>query len=153
MDSLWADLQAWIGAHYQWIKAIHIMAVIAWMAALFYQPRLFVYHAMAAPGSDAIATFKVMQHKLEKVIMTPAMVVALATGLLMLAMLPWSLGWVQLKVAGVAGMLGFHGACMHWRRVFARDANRHGHKFYRLANEVPTLLMILIVIMAVVEPI
>jgi protoporphyrinogen IX oxidase len=141
---------------YPWIKALHVIALIAWMAAMLYLPRLFVYHASLPPGPGSAAqseTFKVMERRLLKAIMTPAMI---ATWVLGLA-LAWisgfyAAGWLQAKFALVLAMSGMHGAFARWVKDFAADRNRRGHRFYRVANEVPTLLMILIVILAVVKP-
>ncbi len=144
-----------LGPWLQWEKAFHLMAVIAWMAGLFYLPRLYVYHCQAEPGSAQSEGFKVMERRLLKQITTPAMVVALLFGSL-LVMTPgaidWSAGWWHAKLAGVVLMLGFHGACAAWRKDFLVDRNRRPQRFYRMANELPTVLMVVIVIMAVVQP-
>ena len=140
---------------YLWLKALHIVSVIAWMAGLLYLPRLFVYHAQAEPGSAASETFKIMERRLMKAIMTPAMVASAVFGGLLLMQLDraaWADGWIHAKLAGVAGLLLAH-ACMEgWRRAFACDANGHSAKFFRIVNELPTLLMIAVVIFAVVKP-
>lgn len=138
---------------YLWIKALHIMAVIAWMAALLYMPRLFVYHAMAPVGSGQSETFKVMERRLLKAISTPAMVVTWLAGLFLAYDGGWYMdGWFHAKLALVLGMSAVHGFQARWVRDFAADANRRPAKFYRIANEVPTLLMIGIVILVVVKP-
>ena len=141
---------------YDWIKAFHVVALIAWMAAMLYLPRLFVYHASlpAGPGSAAqSATFKVMERRLLKAIMNPAMI---ATWLLGLT-LAWTSGyyaspWLQAKFALVLAMSGIHGWLARMVKDFAADRNTRGHRFYRVINEVPTLLMVAIVILAVVKP-
>ena len=149
-------MSAWLAAAYPWLKALHIIAVIAWMAGLLYLPRLFVYHAAAAPGSEQSETFKTMERRLLKAIMTPAMI---ATWLFGLAMI-WSMGlaafkasgWLHAKLLLVLAMSAMHGVMSRWQADFAADRNRHPQKFFRIANEIPTLLMILIVILAVVKP-
>jgi putative membrane protein len=141
---------------YPWIKALHIVAVVSWMAGLFYLPRLFVYHAeLAAAGSELAEVFKVMEAKLLRLIMNPAMTATWALGIL-LALTPgvveWSEAWIYVKLAGVAVLTWFH----HWlalrRKDFARDANRLSGRTYRLANELPLAALVLIVVMVVVRP-
>jgi putative membrane protein len=140
---------------YPWIKALHIISVIAWMAAMLYMPRLFVYHADAAAGSVQSETFKVMERRLARAIMLPAMIATLLFGGLLLAtpgIVDFHQGWLHAKLALVLGMLvvqHFFGA---WRRAFAEDRNRHSARFYRMINEVPTVIMIAIVILVVVKP-
>ena len=140
---------------YPWIKALHIISMIAWMAAMLYMPRLFVYHAGAVVGSVQSETFKVMERRLARAIMLPAMVATLLFGGLLLAtpgIVDFHQGWLHAKLTLVLGMLilqHFFGA---WRRAFAEDRNRHSARFYRMINEVPTLIMIAIVILVVVKP-
>jgi putative membrane protein len=134
-----------------WIKALHIVFVIAWFAGLFYLPRLFVYHAQSddAPSRER---FKVMERKLYRGIMMPSMLLALASGLWLWLGYGFAGGWLHLKVALVAVLVAYH----FWMRAlmgeFARDANRHGHAFYRWVNEVPAVLLVVIVILVVVKP-
>ncbi len=146
---------SWLAALYPWTKAFHIISVVAWMAGLLYLPRLFVYHAAARPGSEASETFKVMERRLLRGIMNPAMVATYVFGIL-LALTPgvveWSLGWIYIKLASVVGLTVIHHLLARWRRNFAADTNRHSARFYRIANEVPTLLLVIIVIMVVVKP-
>ena len=139
---------------YLWIKALHVIAVIAWMAGILYLPRLFVYHAQAEVGSPSSETFKVMEAKLYGVIMTPAMIVALVCGLAMIALNPALLnsGWLHVKLLFVFGLVIIHFLMNGWRQDFARDANRRSQKFFRIANEVPTLAMMVIVVMVIVRP-
>ena len=140
---------------YSWLKAVHVIAVISWMAGLLYLPRLFVYHCAQAPGSAASETFKVMERKLLRYIMNPSMIVVFAVGFWLIWEMgagAWSLGWLHAKLAFVAVLAGMHGMMAKWRRAFELDRNRHSHRFYRVMNEVPTLLMIAIVILAIVEP-
>ena len=136
-----------------WVKAAHVVSIIAWMAALLYLPRLLVYHCDAPPGSDRSETFKVMERRLLKAIAVPAMVSSYVFGVWMAILLqPWSEGWFWTKVALVVGLTVFHEQLAGWVRAFARDANTRPARFYRLASEVPTLLMIAIVILVIVKP-
>ncbi|MGE4218107.1 MAG: protoporphyrinogen oxidase HemJ [Alphaproteobacteria bacterium] len=138
---------------YQWVKAVHLIAVISWMAGLLYLPRLFVYHADAEPGSAMSETFKVMERRLLRAIMNPAMIVTWAAGLLMLHWSGvWTEGWMHAKLALVIGLTAMHMAMASWRRAFAEDRNRRPARFYRIANEVPTVAMILIVVLVIVQP-
>jgi putative membrane protein len=143
---------------YLWIKAIHVIAVISWMAGLLYLPRLFIYHCEAEPGSVQSETFKVMEGKLSRIIMRPAMVVTLVFGLLMISIpgtpgyLPHAGYWLWAKLLFVAVLLWSHFQMMGWRDDFAQDRNQHPQRFYRIRNEVPTLLMIGIVIFVIAKP-
>jgi putative membrane protein len=141
------------GNAYLWIKAVHIMAVMSWMAGLFYLPRLFVYHADAEAGSELSETFKVMERRLLRAIMTPAMVVTWVLGLIMAYDGGFHLQhWFHAKFLMVLAMTGIHFFLAHCRAEFAQDANRHRAKFYRMLNEAPTLLMIGIVILVILKP-
>lgn len=147
--------QGWLADWYLWLKAFHVVSVVAWMAGLFYLPRLFVYHAeRAVPGGELDETLKIMEQKLLRVIMNPAMVAAWIFGGLMLAadVVDWSRAWPWVKAVLVLAMTWFHHDLARWRKDFAADRNRRSGKFYRIANEVPTLILVLVVIMAVVEP-
>jgi putative membrane protein len=138
---------------YLWIKALHIMAVISWMAALFYLPRLMVYHCEAPVGSPQSETFKIMERRLLKAICTPAMIVTWLAGLYLLYEGGWIVsGWMHAKLALVLVMSGFHGALSKWVRAFAQDQRAHSGRFYRMANEVPTVLMIGSVLLVVLKP-
>ena len=144
-----------LAGFYPWIKALHVIAVISWMAGMLYLPRLFVYHVDAAPGSDKSETFKVMEQRLLRAIINPAMGLAWIFGLLMLATpgtVDWSEGWIYVKLAAVVLMSGLHGQLSRWRKDFEADRNRRSARFYRLVNEVPTVLLIVIVIMVIVKP-
>jgi putative membrane protein len=136
-----------------WVKALHIISVIAWMAGMLYLPRLFVYHAEAAKGSEPAETFKVMERRLLKGIVNPAMILVFLTGFTLVYLTgDWRDGWWQAKfvlVLGLAGLHGFFGRCV---RGFAEDRNERSARFYRILNEAPTILMILIVVLAVVKP-
>ncbi|MEX1146881.1 MAG: protoporphyrinogen oxidase HemJ [Sphingomonadales bacterium] len=140
---------------YLWIKALHIISVIAWMAGMLYLPRLYVYHAGVAAGSEQSELFKVMERRLLRAIINPAMMAAFFFGIL-LAVTPgiidWSAGWVHLKLAAIITMTAFHGFLARWRKDFERDRNRRPARFYRWMNEGPTVLMIVIVVAAVVKP-
>ncbi|HLI20308.1 MAG TPA: protoporphyrinogen oxidase HemJ [Stellaceae bacterium] len=140
---------------YPWLKALHIISVVAWMAGLLYLPRLFVYHADAAIGSDKSETFKVMERRLLRGIMHPAMIATVIFGALLAGVpgiVDWRAGWIYGKLVLVAALLAMHYACMRWQRAFAADRNRHAAKFFRIVNEVPTLILIGIVILVVVKP-
>ncbi|MGV6871468.1 protoporphyrinogen oxidase HemJ [Pseudochelatococcus sp. B33] len=138
---------------YDWLKALHIISVIAWMAALLYLPRLYVYHAEAAPGSDRIAAFKVMERRLYRAIMTPAMIAAWVFGLLTAYDGGWfTSGWLHAKLLFVIILSGFHGFLGAELRRLAADKSTRSPRFYRIINEVPTLLMIVIVLLAVLKP-
>ena len=134
------------------IKALHVISMVAWFAGLFYLPRLFVYHA-TAEDSISIERFKVMERRLLRAIMTPAMILAWITGLTLAAQAGFfSAGWLHLKLTLVVIMSGAHGYLSRCVRSFAADANQRGHTFYRVLNEVPTLLMIGIVMAVIVKP-
>jgi putative membrane protein len=143
-------LATWI----PWLKALHVIAVIAWMAGLLYLPRLFVYHAETRVGSDLSETFKVMERRLLRGIINPAMVavfvfggaLALAEGFASLG------GWFHAKLLLVLLLAGLHGYMARWRKEFERDERLHSARFFRYANEVPTVLMIAIVVLAIVKP-
>ena len=139
---------------YEWIKALHVIAVIAWMAGMLYLPRLFVYHCEAEAGSKQSETFKVMERRLLKAIINPAMIVTWLAGLYLAWSGRWlfTSWWIYGKLFLVLVLSGVHGLFARWVKDFAADRNRHQQKFYRLINEVPTLLMIGIVILVVVKP-
>jgi len=147
---------AWLADLYPWLKAFHIVGVIAWMAGLLYLPRLFVYHCRAETGSIQSETFKIMERRLLRGIMNPAMVATYVFGILVL-LTPemidyWRSGWFHIKVVLIVGLTVYHHALARWRKVFAADANTRPVRFYRLMNEVPTAIMIGIVVMVVVKP-
>lgn len=136
-----------------WIKAAHVLAIIAWMAGMLYLPRLFVYHADAPQGSDVSATFKIMERRLLKAIINPAMALAFVTGFTLVYLTgDWQDGWWQAKFILVLGLTGLHGYFARCVRTFAEDANERPARFYQVLNEAPTALMILIVVLAVVKP-
>ncbi len=138
---------------YRWELAFHIVSFTAWMAGLFYLPRLFVYHCQVAPGSAESARFKVMERRLLKQITTPAMIATWLFGILLVltpGAVDWGAAWWWTKLTGVILMSGFHGACSKWRKNFLNDANVKPERFYRIANEVPTVLFVIIVFCVVV---
>ncbi|MEO9168516.1 MAG: protoporphyrinogen oxidase HemJ [Aestuariivirga sp.] len=139
---------------YLWLKVIHILAVISWMAGLFYLPRLFVYHTRQAVGSDADALFKLMERRLMKAIMRPAGVVALIAGIATVyaAGFSWSEKWLLLKLLGVVGICFYHGLLEMHLASLARGERLKSERYYRLINEIPTVLLIWIVIFVVVKP-
>jgi len=139
--------------YYNWIKAGHLISVIAWMAGLLYLPRLFVYHSMEDVGSDASAIFKTMERRLLRFIMNPAMLASFGFGIWMLLVNPELLeeSWMQWKILLLVGMTGIHALLSRWRRFFDNDANTWSPRFFKIINEVPTVLMIGIIILAVVK--
>lgn len=145
----------WLVPLYLWIKALHIVSVIAWMAGMLYLPRLFVYHCDAAPGTPASEMLKVMERRLLRAIINPAMVATFVFGGALLATpgaVDWPEGWIYAKLALVLALTGVHGMLSRWRKDFENDRNQRPARFYRIINEVPTILMIAIVILVVVKP-
>lgn len=147
-------MQALLLSYYEWLKALHLIAVISWMAGLLYLPRLFVYHADADKDSELSETFKIMERRLLRVIMNPAMTATWLFGLLLL----WANDsllhspWMHVKLSCVALLTIFHHALARWRKTFLKDENKRPAKFYRRINEIPTLLMIVIVVMVIARP-
>jgi protoporphyrinogen IX oxidase len=138
---------------YLWLKALHVIAVIAWMASLLYLPRLMVYHCGAEPGSKQSETFKIMEQRLLFFIANPAMIATWLFGIaLMLEGEYYRAGWMQVKFALVLVLSALHGLNARWTKDFAADRNRRTARFYRIMNEVPALLMVAIVILAIVKP-
>ena len=140
---------------YPWLKAFHVISVIAWMAGMLYLPRLYVYHCTVAPGTAESERFKVMERRLLKQIINPAMMATWTFGILLVltpGVIAWHWGWWDVKFTCVILLSAFHGNLSKWRRDFLEDRNRRPQRFYRIANEIPTLLMIIIVIMVIVRP-
>jgi len=138
---------------YLWLKALHVIAVIAWMAGMLYLPRLFVYHADAQKGSPMSETFKVMERRLLKAIINPSMFVVFVTGPALAYVAGfWQDPWLQIKFALALGLGAVHGYLARCVKTFARDANIRPARFYRILNEVPTALMIMIVLLVVLKP-
>jgi len=148
-------LSSWLGDAYPWIKSAHIVSIVAWMAGLLYLPRLYVYHSMAPSGSDRSETFKVMERRLQKAIMTPAMIATWAFGLLLAAtpgVVDWRMGWIWAKLAVVLGLTMFHALLSGWGKGFTLDRNQRSTRFFRAVNELPTVALIAIVVLVVVKP-
>jgi len=138
---------------YLWLKALHIIAVMAWMAGMLYLPRLFVYHAAAQPGSELSDTLKTMERRLLNFIMVPAMMVTWIVGIVLVLQGQWlGAGWFHVKLVAVVIMTVVHGLFVHWVNEFAFDRNRHSQKFFRIVNEIPSVLLIIIVVLAAVKP-
>jgi putative membrane protein len=139
--------------YYLWLKSLHVIAIIAWMAGLLYLPRLFVYHADVAAGSDQARTFEIMERRLLRGIMNPAMIVVWVTGPVLAFWGEWyKVGWLHAKIALVIGLTGAHMYFSRRRRLLAERRDAKTSRFYRALNEVPTLLMIGIVILVIVKP-
>lgn len=146
---------SWLAPLYPWIKAFHVISAVAWMAGLLYLPRLFVYHCEVGIGSAEDRRFQAMERRLLRLIMNPAMAATYMFGLALLAtprVVDWSEGWIYAKLTLVGLLTAAHHAMGVWRKTFAAGRNGHSQRFYRVMNEVPTLLMIAIVIMVVVKP-
>ena len=140
---------------YPWVKALHLISAIAWMAGMLYLPRLFVYHCDVAPGTAESERFKVMEGRLLRLIVNPAMVATWSFGLLLVAtpgVIDWHAGWWHVKFLCVILMSAVHGILSARRRAFLQDRNTRSQRYYRVLNEVPTLLMIVIVVMVIVRP-
>lgn len=143
---------------FQWVKALHVISVIAWMAALLYLPRLFAYHAATAKGSEAAEMFKTMERRLLRGIMNPAFVLTWTFGLILVFVYPaeagidWTKGWVHTKAAAVVLMTVLHHVYAYWRKDFALDRNTRPPRFYKWWNELPAVLMVIIVIMVIGKP-
>jgi putative membrane protein len=137
-----------------WIRAFHVIAVIAWMSGMLYLPRLFVYHTQTTPGSAESERFKVMERKLLRMIINPAMIAVWLFGLLQVWLIPGILeeGWLQAKITLVVILSGLHGYFATCMKKFARDANDKSERFYKILNEIPAVLMVLIVILVIVQP-
>ncbi len=147
-------MTAFIISHFQWILALHVIAVISWMAGMLYLPRLYVYHARADKGSELAETLKTMERKLLRIIINPAMISASIFGLMLLdghrALLHD--GWMHVKLTAALGLSIFHAFLSRWRKAFLRDETPHTANFFRIINEVPSVLMVIIVIMVIVKP-
>jgi protoporphyrinogen IX oxidase len=136
-----------------WVKAAHVVSIIAWMAAMLYLPRLMVYHAGAPVGSDTSETFKVMERRLLKAIATPAMIASLVFGIWLAFLIEaWDEGWLHAKLLFVLGLAGVHGIMARSVRAFAADRNERSARYYRIVNELPTVALVAIVILVVVKP-
>jgi putative membrane protein len=139
--------------YYLWLKAFHIMAVIAWMAGMLYLPRLFVYHCQTTPGTAEYDRFVVMERKLMRIIINPSMIMVWILGLTLAHTLDaWGQGWFHAKLLLVIVLSGLHGMLSRWRRDFEAGKNTKSQRFFRIVNEVPAVLMAAIVILVVVKP-
>jgi putative membrane protein len=127
-------MSAWIAAHYPWLKALHLIAAIAWMAGMLYLPRLYVYHAAAKPGSELSETLKTMERRLLRAIVNPAMGATFALGGVLLWNQDWSAKWLWAKLVLVVALSALHGLFARWRKDFAADRNTRPARFYRIAN-------------------
>ncbi|MGE0094605.1 MAG: protoporphyrinogen oxidase HemJ [Alphaproteobacteria bacterium] len=145
----------WLTGVYPWLKVAHIVSVISWMAGLLYLPRLFAYHAAAEPGGEASETFKIMERRLLRGIMNPAMGATYVFGILLAVVqgpVLWQRGWFPVKLLFVVALTVLHHLMAAWRKDFAADRNRRSARFYKIMNEAPTILMIGIVIFVVARP-
>ena len=135
------------------VKCVHIIAIICWMAGLFYLPRLFVYHASVDPFSSSASLFQIMEHKLYMIIMTPSMIFSLASGAFLATVSStWSSGWMHLKLISILALVIFHFTLNHWRHLLALGTCQRSSGFFRLINEIPTILLIVIVTSVVLKP-
>lgn len=144
-----------LGPFYLWIKAFHVISMVTWMAGMFYLPRLYVYHCQTVPGSTDSERFKVMEYRLLKQIINPAMYATWGFGILLVltpGVIDWHWGWWHVKLCAVILMSGVHGALSAYRRAFMEDRNTKSERFYRIVNEIPTVLLLIIVIMVIVRP-
>lgn len=147
-------MQEFLMANYLYIKAFHIISVICWMAGLLYLPRLFVYHTGVEKGSEASELFKIMERRLFKYIMNPAFTATWIFAGLMIWAFPsvFEQGWFHVKLTLVIILSAYHHMVGHWVKAFANDTNTRNHKYYRIMNEVPTIIMLIVVVLAVVKP-
>ncbi len=139
--------------YYLWFKVVHLFGIIAWMAGLFYLPRLFVYHAQVAPDSESAQLFQIMERRLYQIIMVPSMILSLASGAILAIIHDyWSSGWFHLKLTGVLGLVLFQFLLNHWRHTLAKRNCPFGVKFFRIINEIPAVLLIIIIYSVVFKP-
>jgi len=140
---------------YLYIKALHIISIIAWLAGMLYLPRLFVYHARVLPGSEADLLFQTMERKLLRIIMNPAMAATLILGIWLISLSAVDFrhaGWLHVKILLVLILVAMHGLMAKWRKDFAAGRNTRSERFYRIFNEMPTIILVVIVLLAVVKP-
>ena len=143
----------YLSDYYSWIKVIHVISFVAWMAGLFYLPRLFVYHSRHLNNAEISSTFQVMERKLYTIIMQPAMILSLLSGGILANISNiWSSGWMHLKLLAVISLLIFHLMLNHWRYSLEEKKCFHGERFFRIINEIPTFLLIIIVICVIIKP-
>lgn len=145
----------WLTEYYLWIKALHVFFMVAWMAGIFYLPRLLAYHTKVGASSEMALTFQVMEDRLNKIIMRPAAVLTVASGLAMLmipGLIDWSEGWMHLKLTAILGLIIFHFMLNVWRRQLLNNTCQRTEKFFRIINEVPSIVLLIIVICVIVKP-
>lgn len=143
----------WLGLAYEWIKALHVIAVLFWMAGMFMLPRFLAYHAEAAQGSSEDAEWRLRERRLLRIIINPSMLVAWFLGLLLASHLGFATGgWLLVKITLVLILSGVHGMLVGYVKAFARGQNRHSSRYFRVLNEVPTLISIPIIILVIVKP-
>ena len=140
--------------YYLWFKVLHVVAIISWMVGLLYLPRLFVYHSTAEKDSNSSEMLKIMEHKLQKFIMTPAMIVSIGAGIVLLITknIDWTTKWIYIKLIAVSGLVYIHYLLARYRKLFSIDKNTHTKNFYKILNEIPTVLLIIIIIMVYIKP-
>lgn len=140
--------------YYEWIKAFHVIFMVCWMAGMFYLPRLFVYHTKVSFNSAEDQLFKIMEKKLLRIIINPAMILTLISGILLASLYGWGnlTVWFHIKFSAVIALCAMHGLFIKCRKGFERGENKYSEKFYRIINEVPAVLMIIAIIMVIVKP-
>lgn len=149
------NIQDFINQNYLWIKSLHLIFVISWMVGLLYLPRLFVYHANTKKGSESAEMLKIMEYRLQKFIMNPAMILTIFFGFLLLlveGVVDWNNTWIYIKLFSVVGLIGIHHYLSKLRKIFDQDKNIHSAKYYKFLNEAPTILLIVIIIMVYIKP-
>lgn len=140
--------------HYLWFKALHVIAIISWMLGLLYLPRLFVYHSAVKKGSDSSEMLKIMEHRLQKFIMNPAMIASILLGIILLFIkdIDWSRKWIYIKLFSVLGLVYMHCLFAAYKKMFYKDENKYSKNYYKILNEIPTIFLIIIVIMVYIKP-
>ena len=140
--------------NYLWFKVLHVVSIISWMIGLLYLPRLFVYHSTVEKGSNSSEMLKIMEYRLQKFIMTPAMIISIAVGVVLLIVknIDWATKWIYIKLIAVTGLIYVHYLLTKYRKLFSIDRNTHTKNFYKILNEAPTVLLIIILIMVYIKP-
>jgi putative membrane protein len=145
----------WLTLNYLWIKAMHVFFMVAWMAGIFYLPRLLAYHTKVGADSQTAVIFQTMESRLNLIIMCPAAILTVVSGTMMLMVpgaIDWSQGWMHLKFIAILGLIIFHFMLNVWRRQLSSNNCQKSEKFFRIINEVPSLLLLIIVICVIVKP-
>lgn len=145
-------MSEFLATHVQWLKALHIIAVIYWMAGMFMLPRYFAYHAECATGSEEDLKWQARERKILRIIINPSMIAAVLFGGLLMQVIGTIPNWLWLKLAVILGLLVLHHLLARWRKTFARGENHRSSRFYRMVNEIPSISVIVIVILAVIKP-